>query len=328
MSVEAFLEMMSAERGAAANTLAAYRRDLRDWGDALSPWTLLNASTGHLEGVLSGWASGPDAVSAATAARKLSAAKQYCLFAQGEGLRQDNPAHRLRAPRASKPLPRSLSREEVDRMLDTAGSDISPRGLRLTALLEILYAGGLRVSELVSLRTAQARRRDGCLLIRGKGGRERLVPLTPPALDALQAWTQVRAQTLPKTAPASDRARPFLFPSSGKHGHLTRERFAQMLKALARTAGIAPARVSPHVLRHAFATHMLEGGADLRSLQTLLGHADISTTQIYTHVLDARLKALVEAAHPLSAPMSPDSVSPDFASPDPVSADQPADPVR
>jgi integrase/recombinase XerD len=298
MSVEAFLEMMSAERGAATNTLTAYQRDLRDWVAALKPRTVSNASTGHLEGVLTGWAE--SGLGASTAARKLSALKQYCLFLQTEGLRSDNPAHRLRAPKAAKPLPKGMSQDEVDRLLDHAASDTSVKGLRMMAMLEILYAGGLRVSELVSLRTAQTLRRDGCLMIRGKGGRERLIPLTQPALDALAAWTAVRAQTLPGNAAAAARAKAFLFPSGGTLGHLTRERFAQLLKDLARAAGLQPTRISPHVLRHAFATHLLQGGADLRAVQTLLGHADISTTQIYTHVLDARLKALVETAHPLS----------------------------
>jgi integrase/recombinase XerD len=298
MSVEAFLEMMSAERGAATNTLSAYQRDLRDWAAALKPRTVSNASTGHLEGVLTGWAE--SGLGASTAARKLSALKQYCLFLQTEGLRSDNPAHRLRAPKAAKPLPKGMSQDEVDRLLDHAASDTSIKGLRMMAMLEILHAGGLRVSELVSLRTAQTLRRDGCLMIRGKGGRERLIPLTPPALDALAAWTSVRERTLPKNAAAAARAKAFLFPSGGTLGHLTRERFAQLLKDLARAAGLQPTRISPHVLRHAFATHLLQGGADLRAVQTLLGHADISTTQIYTHVLDARLKALVETAHPLS----------------------------
>lgn len=298
MSVEAFLEMMSAERGAATNTLSAYQRDLRDWAAALKPRTVSNASTGHLEGVLTGWAN--SGLGASTAARKLSALKQYCLFLQTEGLRADNPAHRLRAPKAAKPLPKGMSQDEVDRLLDHAASDMSVKGLRMMAMLEILYAGGLRVSELVSLRTAQTLRRDGCLMIRGKGGRERLIPLTQPALDALAAWTAVRAQTLPGNAAAAARAKAFLFPSGGTLGHLTRERFAQLLKDLARAAGLPLTRISPHVLRHAFATHLLQGGADLRAVQTLLGHADISTTQIYTHVLDARLKALVETAHPLS----------------------------
>ncbi|MEM9600172.1 MAG: site-specific tyrosine recombinase XerD [Pseudomonadota bacterium] len=298
MSVDAFLEMMSAERGASANTLSAYGRDLRDWQAALSPHTLDNASTGHLEGVLSLWAD--SGLGASTAARKLSALKQYCLFAQSEGRRLHNPAHRLRAPKAAKPLPKGMSQTDVEMLLDRAASDTSPKGLRMQVMLEILYAAGLRVSELVSLKTAQARRRDGCLLIRGKGGRERLVPLTPTALEAVQRWLAVRDSTAPKGSDAAQRSRTFLFPSASTSGHLTREAFAKALKDLARDAGLQSSRISPHVLRHAFATHLLEGGADLRSVQTLLGHADISTTQIYTHVLDARLKALVEQAHPLA----------------------------
>jgi len=298
MSVEAFLEMMSAERGAAPNTLSAYARDLRDWTAALRPRALNEASTGHLEGVLAGWAE--SGLGASTAARKLSAMKQYCLFLQTEGLREDNPAHRLRAPKAAKPLPKGMSQADVNRLLDFAAKDTSPKGLRMMAMLEILYAGGLRVSELVGLRTAQMQRRDDCLMIKGKGGRERIVPLTQPAINAVGAWIKVRGQTLPAHPDHAARAKPYLFPSGGKTGHLTRERFAQLLKDLARDAGLQPSRISPHVLRHAFATHLLEGGADLRAVQTLLGHADISTTQIYTHVLDARLKALVEQSHPLS----------------------------
>ncbi|GLQ20745.1 site-specific tyrosine recombinase XerD [Algimonas porphyrae] len=298
MSIDSFLEMMSAERGAAPNTLAAYGRDLRDWQAALNPRTLTDASTGHLEGVLSVWARA--GLGASTAARKLSALKQYCLFAQTEGLRQDNPAHRLRAPKAPKPLPKGMSQSDVDALLTQAASDMSAKGLRMQAMLEILYAGGLRVSELVSLTLSQVQRRDGCLLIRGKGGRERLVPLTPPAIGAIEAWKSVRVKTLPKGVDAAQRAKPYLFPGAAKSGHLTREAFAKALKDLARDAGLQPSRISPHVLRHAFATHLLEGGADLRAVQTLLGHADISTTQIYTHVLDARMKALLEAAHPLA----------------------------
>lgn len=298
MSVSAFLEMMSAERGAAANTLAAYQRDLQDWAAALKPRTLLDASTGHLEGVLSGWAD--EGLGASTASRKLSALKQYCLFLQTEGLRADNPAHRLCAPKAPKPLPKSLSHSDIERLFETAEQDRSPKGLRMLAMLEILYAGGLRVSELVSLRVHQVQRRDHCLMIKGKGGRERLVPLTPPAREAIANWLTVRDTSLPSGLDARTRAKSFLFPGAAKSGHLSRERFAQALKILATEAGLEPSRISPHVLRHAFATHLLEGGADLRAVQTLLGHADISTTQIYTHVLDARLKALVETAHPLS----------------------------
>ena len=287
MGIEGFLEMMSAERGAAANTLAAYRRDLRDWEAALGKRGIAKAGTGHLEGVLAGWAA--SGLAASTQARKLSSLKQYLLFLQQSGARADNPAANIAGPKKGRPLPKFISEAEVERLFAVAGEDVTPSGRRLLCQLEVLYSCGLRVSELVGLKVVQVRRRDGCLLIRGKGGRERMVPLTPPAIAAIKAWLEVRD---------SDSA--FLFPGSGASGHQSRERFAQTLKQLAGRAGIR-ARVSPHVLRHAFATHLLGNGADLRSVQALLGHADISTTQIYTHVLDARMRELVETAHPLAS---------------------------
>lgn len=294
-AIDGFLEMMSAERAAAENTLAAYRRDLEDWSTRLGRPGLMAASTGHLEGVLAGWAKAGLAPS--TTARKLSAAKQFYLFAQMEGLREDNPAHLLRGPKQGRPLPKILSEDDVGRLFDQAERDGSAKGLRMRALMEILYAGGLRVSELVSLKLLAVTRRDDCLLIKGKGGKERLVPLTGAARRAIADWLLVRKQTLP----AGDPKNSFLFPSGGKLGHISRERFAQLLKKLAIDAGLPPSKISPHVLRHAFATHLLANGADLRSVQTLLGHADISTTQIYTHVLDERLKALVQEKHPLAS---------------------------
>ncbi|WP_409432881.1 site-specific tyrosine recombinase XerD [Litorimonas sp. RW-G-Af-16] len=296
--IETFLEMMSAERGASENTLTAYRRDLEGWRDALTSKSLEAAGTGALESVLAQWAK--DGLAPSSAARKLSAAKQFFLFLQTEGLRQDNPAHALRGPKQGRPLPKIITHADVDALFTQAAKDTSPKGVRLSCALEILYAGGLRVTELVSLKTAAMRRGDGCLMIKGKGGRERLVPLTGAAQRAITTWLPLREQTLPTNAIAKDRAKSFLFPSSGKLGHMTRERFAQMLKDLARDAGLNPAKISPHVLRHAFATHMLEGGADLRAVQTLLGHADISTTQIYTHILDERMRELVETKHPLA----------------------------
>ena len=190
-----------------------------------------------------------------------------------------------------------LSEADVDLLFDAMGRDDSVKGLRMRALMEILYAGGLRVSELVTLKKTAVTRRDECLMIKGKGGRERLVPMTGAARGAIKAWLKVRDDTLPQD---HGKASTFLFPSRGKAGHLTRERFAQMLKELAIQAGLPPSQISPHVLRHAFATHLLANGADLRSVQTLLGHADISTTQIYTHVLDERLRALVQESHPLA----------------------------
>ncbi len=293
--------MMSAERAASDNTLGAYRRDLRDWqaSFASAKKDILSAGTGHIEGVLSVWAK--NGLAASTTARKLSSLKQFYLFCQVEGLRSDNPAHLLKGPKQGRPLPKVLSEADVDLLFDVLGRDSSPKGLRMRALMEILYAGGLRVSELVTLKKTAVSRRDECLMIKGKGGRERLVPMTGAARQAIKDWLAIREQTLPpKGGENHNKAETFLFPSRGKTGHLTRERFAQMLKDLAVQAGLPPSQISPHVLRHAFATHLLANGADLRSVQTLLGHADISTTQIYTHVLDERLRALVQNSHPLA----------------------------
>jgi len=304
--IDAFLEMMAAERGASENTLAAYARDLEGWNAALSQMgkSLLSCGTGALEAVLSSWAKAGLAPS--TAARKLSALKQFCLFAQMDGLRKDNPAHSLRGPKQGRGLPKILSHDDIDSLFKAVEADTSVKGVRLRTQLEILYAGGLRVTELVSLRLNTAARvihadATPCLTIRGKGDRERLVPLTGAAVRAIGDWLSVRDQTLPKSTLARDHAADFLFPSSGKLGHMTRERFAQLLKQLARDAGLDPSRISPHTLRHAFATHLLERGADLRAVQTLLGHADIATTQIYTHVLDAQMQQLVEDHHPLAS---------------------------
>jgi len=303
--IDAFLEMMAAERGSSENTLAAYRRDLDGWNAALSKskTSLLVCGTGALEAVLSKWAAAGLAPS--TTARKLSALKQFCLFMQMEGLRKDNPAHSLRGPKQGRGLPKILSHDDIDALFAKVETDTSIKGIRLRTQMEILYAGGLRVTELVSLKLGAAARvihTDAmpCLTIKGKGNRERLVPLTSAAVNAIGDWVKVRGKTLPKSPLAKDRADSFLFPSSGKQGHMTRERFAQLLKQLARDAGLDAARISPHTLRHAFATHLLERGADLRAVQTLLGHADIATTQIYTHVLDAQMQQLVEDHHPLS----------------------------
>ena len=305
-NIDAFLEMMAAERGASDNTLAAYTRDLEGWNAALSKsgTSILTCGTGALEAVLSNWAKAGLAPS--TAARKLSALKQFCLFAQMDGLRKDNPAHSLRGPKQGRGLPKVLSHDDIDALFTAAETDTSVKGIRLRTQLEILYAGGLRVTELVSLKLTTVTRvihadASPCLTIRGKGDRERLVPLTGAAVRAITEWLAVRDQTLPKSTIAKARAEEFLFPSSGKSGHMTRERFAQLLKGLAREAGLDASRISPHTLRHAFATHLLERGADLRAVQTLLGHADIATTQIYTHVLDAQMQQLVEDHHPLAS---------------------------
>jgi len=298
--IDLFLDMMAAERGAALNTLDAYRRDLSDVAGRLSRSgiKLGRAATPDLETVLSGMQQ--DGLSAATAARRLSAMKRFYKFLLSEGMREDNPATPLRGPKLGKSLPKILSEDDVDRLFEAAEKLTGPAGVRTRALMEILYAGGLRVSELVSLPLDSIVSSERCIFIKGKGGKERMVPLTPAALEAISAYREVREAHLPvkKEALAAKR---FLFPSrTAKSGHMTRERFAQVLRELSLAAGLDATKISPHVLRHAFATHLLARGADLRSVQLLLGHADVSTTQIYTHVLDERLKSLVENAHPLS----------------------------
>lgn len=313
--LERFLEMISAERGASDNTISAYRRDIMDWSESFSvPAEKVMAA--DIESVLAHWAA--SGLSAATTGRKLSALKQFLGFLQSEGDIADNPAFNIRGPKRGRPLPKVLSEDDVERLFDAAEQDHSPKGLRRLAMLEILYAGGLRVSELVSLKLAPVKRmaallkmeaaaRDeafgqgaACLVIKGKGGKERLVPLTMTALEIINDWLLVRKETLPRTLEARKRADMYLFPSRGKLGHITREMFALDLKNLAIKAGLPPSKLSPHVLRHAFATHLLTRGADLRSVQMLLGHSDISTTQIYTHILDERLKELVYSSHPLA----------------------------
>ncbi len=293
--VERFLEALAAERGAAANTLAAYERDLADFF----------ARTGT-----SGLAAGAEDVrsyladlrrrglAASTTARRLSALRQYFLFLFREGFRGDNPMPGIESPRRARPLPHCLSEAEVEHLLRTAqaAADARPslHSLRLVALLEILYATGLRVSELVSLRRDAVRDDRPILFVRGKGGAERMVPIGKRARAALARYRRALA------ADSRYRASPWLFPSRGARGHLSRVRVQQLLKKLAAEAGLAPEKLSAHKLRHAFATHLLAHGADLRAVQKMLGHADIATTQIYTHVLDRRLRALVEEAHPLA----------------------------
>ncbi|MHA6287423.1 site-specific tyrosine recombinase XerD [Maricaulis sp. CAU 1757] len=296
-----FLDMMAAERGAALNTLDAYRRDLDDVAARLaaSGSALAEAGTAELEGVLTGFAR--DGLAASTAARRLSAMKRFYRFLVSEGLRGDDPALPLKAPRKARPLPKVLTEDDVDRLFAAAARIEGAAGVRSRALLELLYAAGLRVSELVSLPLAAFVQSERCIHVVGKGGRERLVPLTAAALEAVEDYRAVRAEHLPAEKAAAGRAARYLFPSRrARSGHLTRERFAQILGDIAVAAGLDPTRISPHVLRHAFATHLLARGADLRSVQLLLGHADVSTTQIYTHVLDERLKSLVESAHPLA----------------------------
>ncbi|MED5545860.1 MAG: tyrosine recombinase [Pseudomonadota bacterium] len=286
--LEAFLTMMAAERGAAANTLAAYRRDLEGARSALGD--LAGADAEGLASLAEHWAS----LSASSLARKCSTLRQFYGFLVDEGLREDDPSPALPRPRTRRPLPRLLSREDVTRFLAQA-EDEAHSGesgpVRLLALLELLYGSGLRASELVALPLAGVPRDTPFLHVQGKGGQQRMVPVSTRARAALSRWLAVRGEA------AGSR---FLFPSRGSSGHLTRIRLFQLLRDLAVRADLDPARVSPHVLRHAFATHLLEGGADLRVLQTLLGHADIATTQIYTHVDSARLVALVNERHPLA----------------------------
>lgn len=295
-SAELFEEMLRAERGASDNTVQAYRRDLAHLNAFLigKGMSLDGADAADLHGYLA--ALDRAGMAPRTAARRLSAMRQFYRFLHAEGRRADNPTATLDSPRRGRPLPRLLSEEQVDDLLRVAGTRPGPEGVRLAALMQLLYATGMRVSELVGLPLAAAVRDPRLILVRGKGGNERLVPLNEAAREAVQAWIEVRRKN-PRLADSG-----FLFPSRSGAGHLTRHRFGQLLKELAIEAGIDPAKVSPHVLRHAFATHLLNRGADLRSVQQMLGHADISTTQIYTHVLDERLRQLVESHHPLAKP--------------------------
>ena len=294
--IEAFLEMLVAERGAARNTLEAYRRDLADAAGWLaeSGASLGRADDAAIRGYLD--ALQQRGLAPRTAARRLSALRQFYRFLFSDGHRSDDPCATIDAPRRGRPLPKILSEAEVDGLLGAARSVDGPEGARLVCLLEILYATGLRVSELVGLPFAAVARDPQVLLVRGKGGKERMVPLTAAAMAAIADYKPVRGAFIVGASTSA-----FLFPSRSAQGHLTRRRFAQLLDETAILAGIDPARVSPHVLRHAFATHLLDHGADLRSVQQMLGHADISTTQIYTHVLAERLRALVQAHHPLAS---------------------------
>ena len=299
---ETFLEMMAAERGAAAHTLTAYSRDLEDLSAFLSARDrdLGSASDEDVEAWFAD--QGARGLAASTAARRRSAIRQFYRFVLSEGWRRDDPSARLDAPRRGRALPKSLTREDAVRLIDAAAARDGASGARLAAMVEILYASGLRVSELVALPLAAVARDPAFLMIKGKGGKERLAPLGTSARAAIGEYLVHRPRFLPK----GDAANPWLFPSRGASRRLTARRLAQMLDEAATDAGIDPARVSPHVLRHAFATHLLEGGADLRVVQTLLGHADIGTTQIYTHVTSELLREVVETRHPLSRRRGPD----------------------
>jgi integrase/recombinase XerD len=294
--VEAFLEMMAGERASARNTITAYGKDLADAQGFLKArgTDLSKASAEQIEAYFA--ALSDRGLSPATAARRRSAVRQFYRFVMGEGWREDDPSRRVDAPKKGRPLPKVLSRQEVDSIIAAAAARDGAQGLRLACMVELAYASGLRISELTGLSLAALARDPAYLIVKGKGGKERLAPLNEAARAAVRAYLEIRKVFLPK----GDAANPWLFPSRGKAGRLTPRRFAQQLDEAAADAGIDPARVSPHVLRHAFATHLLEGGADLRVVQKLLGHSDIATTQIYTHVAGDRLREVVETKHPLA----------------------------
>ena len=300
--MDSFLDMMSAERGASHNTLDAYRRDIMDFAaSCLRARTTLKAATrSHVRSFLETLAA--SGLKTSSQARKLSALRRFFGFLYAEGIRGDDPCGAIEAPRLKRPLPKILSEAEALKLVEASRGETptDAEGARLLCIVEMLYASGLRISELVTLPVSSVRRNERFLHVRGKGGRERLAPLGAAASEAIQSYLALRDDFLPNDPKRRMTAARYLFPSRGREGHLTRRRCHQLLKALAIKAGLDPTRLSPHVLRHAFATHLVEGGADLRSVQTLLGHADIATTQIYTHVAGDRLKRTVEAAHPLA----------------------------
>ena len=301
-AIERFVEMLRAERGASENTVAAYQRDLNAIAEvrARKQGALVEATREQLRDYLA--ALSKASYAPRTAARRLSALRQFFAFLVAEGVRRDDPTDSIDGPKLGRPLPKILSEAEVEALIkaayDGVGRATTVRAradaLRLVAIIELLYAAGLRVSELAGLPLSAFARDGASLIVRGKGSKERVVPLGEPARLAVEAYLAARASHL------SGRASAFLFPSRGAGGRLTRHRIGQLLKGLALAAGIEPTRLSPHVLRHAFASHLLAHGADLRAVQTMLGHADIATTEIYTHVVDDRLKAVVRDHHPLA----------------------------
>jgi integrase/recombinase XerD len=295
--LDPFLEMMAAERGASVHTLDAYRRDLLDYGTFLRARgrERLDATPDDIRAYLAGLVAA--GLRASTTARRLSALRQYYRFLYLEGRRKDEPTLHIDAPKLTRPLPRLLSEEEIEALIAAARAHEGTDALRLTALLELFYATGLRVSELVSLPLAAIPPDREWLRVRGKGQKERIVPVGGAARRALEDWLKVRKGMVTDPSRAK-----WLFPSRGRSGHLTRQRVAQLLKALAPEAGLDAARLSPHVLRHAFASHLVAHGADLRAVQAMLGHADIGTTQIYTHLQSEHLQTVVREFHPLSRP--------------------------
>ena len=299
-----FLEALAAERGASVNTIEAYRRDLSDYVAHLRATGAdpLTASGSDVRAYMA--ARGAEGLKASSLARRLSAVRQFHKHLYAETLRTDDPTLAIQGPRRSRPLPKVLTVADVERLIVAArqGLDEPERPVRerlalarMACLIELIYASGLRVSEVLGLPKSVARAREPFIAVRGKGGKERLAPLSNPARAAMTAYRTVLNEAAPGAA-----ASPWLFPAESESGHLTRQAFARDLKVAASAAGIAAARISPHVLRHAFASHLLQNGADLRVVQDLLGHADISTTQIYTHVLDERAKAMVRDLHPMN----------------------------
>ncbi|WP_112943790.1 MULTISPECIES: site-specific tyrosine recombinase XerD [unclassified Rhizobium] len=304
VQVESFLEMMSAERGAAANTLSSYERDLDDLHSFLNGRSvrLTEAASADLSAYLASLAA--QGFKPSSQARRLAAMRQFYKFLYAEGLRTDDPTGILDAPKKGRALPKTMGVDEVGRLLEKAeeeAQDEAPgqlQRLRMLALLELLYATGMRVSELVSLPARVLDQEGRFLIIRGKGNKERLVPLSQSAIAALKLYGRMLAEEAAKAE--NPQESPWLFPAASKEGYLARQVFARDLKNLAIRAGLTPSMISPHVMRHAFASHLLANGADLRVVQELLGHSDISTTQIYTHVLEERLQQLVQTHHPLA----------------------------
>lgn len=290
--VRKFLEMLAAERGVAQNTLDSYGRDLGHF-ESFNDVSISMACSDDIRSYLSYLEN--NGMAASTAARRLSALRQFYRFLHSEGTREDDPSSVVDSPRRVRPLPKVLSVVEVEKLLAAAETYKGAEGVRLVALMQILYATGLRVSELLKLPYPVLQSDRSFIFVAGKGGRERMVPLNASAISALEEYTLARSHFVRRKVDAG-----WLFPSRSKGGHLTRQRFSQLVKELSKVAGIDPMKVSPHSLRHAFASHLLENGADLRSLQQMLGHADISTTQIYTHVLQDRMRNVLNSSHPLA----------------------------
>lgn len=303
--IATFLEAETAEAGAARNTVLSYGRDLADFLSYAQAKNLSFATLSQADVEAYLIRCEAEGLAKSTRARRLCSIRQLYRFAYDEGWRSDNPALRITGPGKAKRLPKTLGIEEVDALLEAAGSIGRTKAdqIRNRCLMELLYATGMRVSELVSLPVAAARGNPQMILVRGKGSKERMVPLSPPAREALAAWLKTR-DAAEEEARLKRRAVPsrFLFPAASKEGFMPRQTFHALIKDIAVAAGVSPARVTPHVLRHAFATHLLQGGADLRAIQVLLGHADLSTTEIYTHVLEERLRELVLDHHPLAKP--------------------------